>query len=93
MANTNKKPKWNLSECNWENEITTDFPKIIVIKSLEETTLAKLSLFLIEKIISCTGNPQTEKIRSANLLVEVDNKKQAENLIRMKNLPQFEVQR
>ena len=44
-----RKPKRNLSESDTENEIT-EFHRFIVIKLLEETPLAKLSSFLIEKI-------------------------------------------
>ena len=55
------------------------------MKSLKETSLVKLSSFLIEMIISSRPNPRTvKKINSGNLLVEVDNKKHADNLIKMK---------
>ena len=84
MENINKKPKWNLSESFSENE-ATEFPRFIALKSLEETCLAKFSLFLIEKkIISISVNYSTvKKIRSSNLLIEANNKKHAENLIEM----------
>ena len=55
MTNT-KKLKQNHSESNSENEIITEFPRFIVIKSLEEIPLTKLFPFLIEKIISKTAN-------------------------------------
>ena len=45
------KPKRNLSESDLENE-AADFPRFIVIESLEEVWLAKFSPFLIEKVIS-----------------------------------------
>ena len=57
MADTNRKPKWNLSESNSENERIMEFPRFIVIESLEETLLAKLSTFLIEKKISSEVTP------------------------------------
>ena len=43
-----KKTKRNLSESDSENE-AADFPRFIIIKSLEEVCLAKFSPFLIEK--------------------------------------------
>ena len=42
MANTNQKSKQNLSESDSENE-AIKFPRFIVIESLEETLLVKLS--------------------------------------------------
>ena len=57
MADTNRKPKWNLSESNSENERIMEFPRFIVIESLEETLLAKLSTFLIEKKNLQWSNP------------------------------------
>ena len=53
-VNTNKKPKSNLFEFTSENEIT-EFFRFIVISSLEEIPLAKLSPFLIEKVFSWTN--------------------------------------
>ena len=66
-----KKNKRNLSDS--ENEVA-DFPRFIVIESLEEVCLAKFSPFLIEKVISTRASPKTvRKTRNGNLLVEVDN--------------------
>ena len=39
----------------------TEFPRFIVIESLERTPLAKLSSILIEKVISSWVNLQTMK--------------------------------
>ena len=66
----------------------TEIPRYIVIKSLNKTSLAKLSPFLIKKIIFIRANHQTvKKIRSNNLF-GVDNKKHNKN----ENLSPFEVQ-
>ena len=84
MASSNKKTKRNLSESDSENE-TADFPRFIVIESLEEVCLAKFSPFLIEKVISTRACPITiKKSRNGNLLVEVDNRRQAENILKIK---------
>ena len=81
-ASSNKKSKRNLSDSDSENE-TADFPRFIVIESLEEVCLAKFSPFLIEKVISTRANPKTvKKTRNGYLLVEVDSRRQAENILK-----------
>ena len=59
MAASFKKSKRYLSDSNSETE--SDFPRFIIIESLQDTKLDQLSTFLIEKIISSTSNPKTEK--------------------------------
>ena len=59
MANT-KRNKQNFFESESENK-ATEFPRFIVIESLEETLLAKVFPFLIERMISIKMNLQTEK--------------------------------
>ena len=74
-----KKSKRYLSDSDSETE--SDFPRFIIIESLQDTKLDQLSPFLIEKIISSRSNPKTvKKLRTGNLLVEVESKKHAENL-------------
>ena len=80
-----QKTKRNLSESNLENE-AADFPRFIVIESLEEVCLAKFLPFLIEKVISTRASLKTvKKTRNGNLLVKVDSWKQAENILKIKN--------
>ena len=84
MASSNKKSKRNLSESDSENG-AADFPRLIVIESLEGVCLAKFSPFLIEKVISTRASPKTvKKTRNGNLLVEVDRRRQAENILKIK---------
>ena len=84
MASSNKKSKQNLSGSDLENE-AADFPRFIVIESLEEVCLAKLSAFLIEKVISTRASLKTvKKTRNGNLLVEVDSRRHAENMLKIK---------
>ena len=91
MASSNKKSKQNLLKSDSGNK-AADFPRFIVIESLEEVCLAKFSPFLIEKVISARASPKTvKKTRNGNLLVEVDNRRQAEN-IKNKNLSYDEMQ-
>lgn len=50
ISNINEKEKQKKSDSDSEIEARTDFLWFIWIKSLEETPLANLSLFLIEKL-------------------------------------------
>ena len=91
MASSNKKTNRNLSESDMENE-AADLTRFIVIESLEEVCLAKFSSFLIEKVISTRASPKTvKKSRNGNLLVEVDSRRQAEN-IKNKNVSYDQMQ-
>ena len=75
-----KKSKRNISESDSENEVA-GIPRFIVIEYLEEVCLAEYSPFLIEKVISTRACPKTvKKTRNGNLLVEVDSRRQAENI-------------
>ena len=85
MGSSNKKSKWNLSESNSENE-AADLPRFIVIESLEEVCLAKFSPLLIEKVRSTKASPRTvKKTRNGNFIVEVDNRRQPENIFFLKS--------
>ena len=65
-----KKNKRNLSESYLKNE-AADFPRFIVIESLEEVCLVKFSSFLIEKVISPQASPKTvKKTRNGNFIVD-----------------------
>ena len=80
MASSFKKSKRYLSDYDSES----DFPRFIIIESLQDKKLDQLSLFLIKKIISSRSNPKTvKKLQTGNLLVVVESKKHAENLLKM----------
>ena len=80
MASSNKKIKRNLLESDLENK-AADFPRFIVIESLEEDCQAKFSPFPIEKLISTRATHKTvKKTRNGNLLVEVYSRRQVENI-------------
>ena len=77
-----KRSKRYLSD--FDSETEDDFPRFIIIESLQDTKLDQLSPFLIEKIISSRSNSKTVKeLRTGNLLVEVESKKHADNLLKM----------
>ena len=58
----------------------TDFPRFIVIESIEDVCVAKFFPFLIEKVIATkTTFQDIKKTRNRNLLVEVDSRRPAKN--------------
>ena len=68
--------------------------RFLVVKSQEENrTMADLTPFLIEKCIqSIVGHPKTiKKIKSGDLLLEVDRKQQIENLLKTTKIFDLEV--
>ena len=81
MASSFKKFKRYLS--NTDSETENDFPRFFIIESLHDTKLVQLSPFLIEKIISSRYPKIIKKLRAGNLLVKVESKKHAENLLKM----------
>ena len=92
MASSNKKTKRNVSESDSANE-ASDFPRFIVIESLEEVGLAKFSYFLIEKVISTRASPKTvKKTRNGNLLVEVRQPETGRKHIKDKNVSYNQMQ-
>ena len=49
----------------------------MILESLEDTPLTKLSPFLIQKIISTNTSPKTVKnLRNGTIMIETENKKQ-----------------
>ena len=85
LASYKKKTnKRNLSESDLEDD-AADFPRFIVIESLEEVCLAKFSPFLREKVISTRATPKNVKeIWKRNLLVEVESQRRTESLLKLK---------
>ena len=66
------------------------FPKFIILESIEDTTLTKLSLFLIQKIISTNISPKTVKnLRNGTIMIKTENKKHTNFLLNMKTFHNF----
>ena len=63
---------------------TEQFPKFLIIKSLEEKSITSLSPFVIEKQIeSLIGTPKTvKKLKNQTLLVETTRKSQTQSLLK-----------
>ena len=96
--NKPKRPRENDSDTS-ENEhsqptMSTASPRFLVIHSQEERSISSLSPFVIEKVlIGMAGEPKSiKKLRSGDLLVEYTNKKQIENLLRLKSFHNLKVQ-
>ena len=65
--------------------LPSTFPYFIVLESLDEKQLTKLNPIIIEKTISGIVNPlSVKKLNNGTLLIEVDKKAYAENLLKMK---------
>ena len=67
------------------------FPKFIILESIEDTPLTRLSPFIIQKIISTNISPKTVKhLRNGTIMIETENKKHKlftkyENFSQLKN--------
>ena len=81
---TIKSSKRSYSDTDSDSETSpSSFPRFIVLASLEEKLLAKLNPFVIGKTISGIVIPQVvKKLKDGNILVEVDGKSYAENLLK-----------
>ena len=67
-------------------QMPTSFPRFLIIESTKpDQPLAKLSPFVIEKVlVSIAGSPKSvKKLNSGSLLVEIEKAKHAENLMKL----------
>ena len=73
--------------------VESSFPRFIVIESVESNKLASLSPFIVEKQLNAIiGTPKSvKKLHSGALLVEINRKQQAENLLRCKTFYNIKV--
>ena len=63
----------------------TNFPRFVILESLEDKQLATVNPFVVHKVISGIVKPiSVKKLKNGTLLVEVDKKTYAENLLNMK---------
>ena len=74
--------------------MSTASPRFLVIHSQEERSISSLFPFVIEKVlIDMAGEPRNiKKFHSGDLLLEYSNKKQIENLLRLKSFHDLKVQ-
>ena len=83
---TIKSTKRSYSDTDSDSETyPSSFPRFIVLESLEEKSLAKLNPIVIEIKISGIVKPKSvKKLKDGNMLIEVDRKSYADNLLKMK---------
>ena len=94
MASKNKPAKrLHIESSDSESEKkTNNFPRFIVLESLENTQLSKISPFIIQKIISANFQPKTVKsLRDGKLLIEVTQEKHANFLLKMKTFHNIKI--
>ena len=67
-----------------DSETESDFPRFIIFESLQDIRLHQLSPFLIKKNnILLIKSEKVKKLWNGNLLMEIETKKRAENLLKM----------
>ena len=59
-------------------------PTFIIIESVEETPMSKLSPFKIEKTLKSFKPKSTKKLNNGNLLIETNNEKQSKEILKIK---------
>ena len=90
LNQSKKRAKPDTSDSDSDVPISTSFPQFIVLESLEEKPLSKLSPFVIEKVISGIVSARSvKKLRDGKLLVEVGKKTYSDSLLRLKTF--FEI--
>ena len=84
LSKSSKRP--HLDTDSDSETLSLSFPHFVVLESLEDKQLAKLSPFVIEKTISGIVKPiSVKKLKDGTLLIEVEKKTYADNLIKMKS--------
>ena len=85
QSKTSKRPYIESSDSDSDSPSSSYFPHFIVLESLEEKSLAKVSPFVIQKTLSGIVTPKSvKKLKNSTLLVEIDRKTYAENLLKLK---------
>lgn len=68
------------------------FPRFIVLESIEKSPLSTMSPFLIQKVITQNITAKTvKKLRNGTLLVEIENQKYANSLLKMNQFHNLKV--
>ena len=84
---TPKSSKHSYSDSESDNETqSSSFPHFIVLQSIEEKPLSKINPFVVAKTLSGLINPvSVKKLNNGTILVEVDKKTYADNLLKLKS--------
>ena len=81
-----KRPRDQLETDSDNGQSLSSFPRFLIIESTKaDQPLTNLSPFVIEKVlVSLAGSPKSvKKLNSGSLLIEVENAKHAENLLKL----------
>ena len=80
-----KKMKRPLTESENENKTDENFYQFIVLESIEETPITKLSPFLIQKTIETLCKPiNIKKAMNNTIILQTTNQKQSEKILKWK---------
>ena len=81
----NQKIKRPLSESESEHEMNENFHQFIVLESRKETSITKLSPFLIQKTIKTHCKPiSIKKAMDNTIIIQTTNQKQSEKILKWK---------
>ena len=85
-----KKMKRPLTES--ENEMDENFYQFIVLESIEETPITKLSPFLIPKTIETHCKPiNIKKAMNNTIIIQTTNQKQSEKILKWKQFGKLNI--
>ena len=93
MATKTKPTKrLHIDSSDSESEKNNNFPRFIILESLENKQLTKISPFTTQKIISTNFEPKTVKsLRDGKLLIEVTRENHANFLLKMKTFNNIKI--
>ena len=91
LSKSSKRTYSETSDSDCEIQLSS-FPHFVVLESVEEKQLSQLNPFVIAKIISGIVTPKSvKKLRNGTILIEVDRKSYAENLLKMKEFANIKI--
>ena len=87
-----KKMKRPLTESESENETDENFYQFIVLESIEETPITKLSPFLIQKTIETHCQPiNIKKAMNNTIIIQTTNQQQLEKILKWKQFGKLNI--
>ena len=87
-----KKMKKTLTESERKHETDENFYQFIVLESIEETPISKLSPFLIQKTIETHPKPiNIKKAMNNTIIIHATNQKQSEKILKWKQFGKLNI--
>ena len=91
LSKSSKRSYSETSDSDCEIQLSS-FPHFVVLESVEEKQLSQLNPFVIAKTISGIVTPKSvKKLRNGTILIEVERKSYAENLLKMKEFANIKI--